>query len=121
MRFLRLQSGRMDGNLVLRQIGIAIVAGLLTGTAIGATPLVISQKGREFQPKEIAINRGETLQFLNDDGDLLHHTYLKSDTFSFDSGDQKPGSKFEVVFTASGKFVVRCAIHPKMKLLVAVD
>src|SRR5690349_22531204 len=38
--------------------------------------------------------------------------------FRSDSGDQKPGSKFEVAFTVPGKFAVRCAIHPKMKLLV---
>jgi len=95
---------------------------MLTGAALAATaPLVISQKGREFQPHDIAIKRGEILQFINDDGDLLHHTYLKSDSFSFDSGDQKPGSKFEVAFSATGKFTVRCAIHPKMKLLVQVD
>ena len=121
MRFLRAQFLQRNGNLVVRQITIAIVSGMLAGMAIGATPLVISQKGREFQPQEIAIKRGETLQFINDDGDLLHHTFLKSGTFSFDSGDQKPGSKFEVTFTVAGKFAVRCAIHPKMKLLVLVE
>jgi hypothetical protein len=34
----------------------------------------------------------------NDDGDLLHHAYLTSPTFSFDSNDQKPGTSFTVVF-----------------------
>ena len=108
-------------TLVWRQITIAVIAGMVTGTAIGATPLVISQKGREFEPREIMIKRGETLKFINDDGDLLHHAYLKSEAFSFDSGDQTPGSKFEVVFTVTGQFTVRCAIHPKMKLVVVVD
>src|SRR3954447_5069782 len=122
MWLLRAPSLQRDRTSVTRRLGVAICAGLLAGAAIAATaPLVISQKGREFRPHEIAIKRGDILQFINDDGDLLHHTYLKSDSFSFDSGDQKPGSKFEVAFTASGKFVVRCAIHPKMKLLVLVD
>ncbi len=115
------QSVQVKWSHVRYQIAIAIVAGMIVGTAMGATPYIISQKGREFQPTEIALKRGESVQFINDDGDLLHHTYLKSETFSFDSGDQKPGSKFEVVFTAAGRFTVRCAIHPKMKLVVDVD
>ena len=121
MRFWLSQTSKREWTFGERQIAIAIVLGILTGTAMGATAHLISQKEREFQPREIAIKRGEALQFINDDGDLLHHTYLKSDSFSFDSGDQKPGSKFEVAFTVAGKFAVRCAIHPKMKLLVLVD
>jgi plastocyanin len=102
------------------RIAVAAVAGILTGTAMGASPLVISQMDREFKPNNVKIKRGETLQFVNDDGDLRHHAYLKSPSFSFDSGDQVPGSKFEVAFTAAGEFNVRCAIHPKMKLMVVV-
>src|SRR3954451_22514541 len=119
MRLLRAQSWQT--NRLVRQFSVAIIAGMLTGAAIAAGPIVISQKGRQFQPQEIAIKRGETLQFINDDGDLLHHTYLKSDSFSFDSDDQKPVSNFDVAFTVPGRFAVRCAIHPKMKLLVQVN
>ena len=103
------------------ELSIVVVAGLLAGTALGAVPRLISQKGQQFRPNEISITPGEALQFVNDDGDLLHHTYLKSEKFNFDSGDQKPGSKFEVVFPATGQFTVRCAIHPKMRLVVNVD
>ena len=112
---------QLERSHVRYQIATAIFAGMIVGTAMGAAPYLISKKGREFQPKEIVLKRGESLKFINDDGDLLHHTYLKSETFSFDSGDQKPGSKFEVAFTAAGRFTVRCAIHPKMKLVVDVD
>jgi plastocyanin len=109
------------GTSPWRQLAIAVVTGMLTGTAFGSVSHLISQKGREFRPGEISIKVGEALQFINDDGDLLHHIYLKSNTFGFDSGDQNPGSKFEVIFPASGQFTVRCAIHPKMKLVVNVD
>ncbi len=81
----------------------AVVAGLLAGAALGAGPYSISQKDREFKPREISIKRGEALRFINDDGELLHH-----------------GSKFEVAFPAAGNFTVLCAIHPKMRLLVHV-
>jgi plastocyanin len=60
------------------------------------------------------------LQIVNDDGDLRHHAYIDSEKFTFDSGDQEPGSKANVVFTVAGEFDVLCAIHPKMKLVVHV-
>lgn len=101
-------------------ITAAVVAGLLAGAALGAGPYSISQKDREFKPREISIKPGEALRFVNDDGELLHHAYLNSAAFSFDSGDQQPGSKFDVVFPAAGNFTVLCAIHPKMRLLVHV-
>lgn len=108
-----------------KKAGISIMAaaatGLFIGTALGAATYSISQKDREFQPKQISIKRGETLRFINDDGQLLHHAYLKSDSFNFDSGDQKPGSTFEVSFPVAGSFSVLCAIHPKMKLTVDVN
>lgn len=93
---------------------------MLAGAALGAGPYSISQKDREFRPKEIVIRQGETLRFINDDGELLHHAYLNSETFDFDSGDQQPGSKFEVVFPVAGDYTVLCGIHPKMKLVVHV-
>ncbi|MGY3532474.1 methylamine utilization protein [Bradyrhizobium sp. USDA 4452] len=117
-----------SGLLRIRRLGrsgrvplmAAIVTGALAGAALGASPYVISQKDREFKPAEISIKRGEVLRFINDDGELLHHAYLSSDTFSFDSGDQQPGSKFDVTFSVPGDYTVLCGIHPKMKLAVHV-
>jgi plastocyanin len=107
---------RSDAHVLL-----AVLGGLLAGGALAAGPYQISQKNREFQPGYIAITRGEALRFINDDGDLLHHAYLTSPTFEFDSNDQKPGTSFTVVFPVAGSFTVRCGIHPKMKLLVNVN
>ena len=81
----------------------------------------VSQRGRAFLPGELVIKRGEIVQIVNDDGDLLHHAYVESDRFNFDSGDQEPGSKVDIAFTVSGNFTVLCGIHPKMKLLVHVN
>ena len=73
-----------------------------------------------FTPAKSRIKRGETIQIVNDDADLLHHAYIDSPKFSFDSGDQKPGSVTPITFTVAGDFDVLCAIHPKMKLDVHV-
>ena len=104
------------------QAGAAALAGMLVaGAAFSAgTPHVVSQAGREFRPTEVTINRGDTVQIVNDDDDLLHHLYVDSDRLQFDSGDQKPGSRTNIDFTSAGTFMVLCAIHPKMKLTVRV-
>ena len=103
--------------------GIAAMAIVALGTLAGlALPqYTISQKGREFHPGQIAIKRGETIQIVNDDGDLLHHAYIDAKDFAFDSGDQQPGSRTDITFPVAGTFDVLCAIHPKMKLQVKVQ
>jgi plastocyanin len=114
-----------DLLLARRPIAIAFVAGALTafGTLLGSAlpQYSISQKGREFHPDEVTIKRGESIQIVNDDGDLLHHAYVDSEKFSFDSGDQKPDSITPITFQVAGDFDVLCAIHPKMRLVVHVQ
>jgi plastocyanin len=104
-------------------VGGAAAAIVALGTLVGlALPqYTISQKGREFHPGQIAIKRGETIQIVNDDGDLLHHAYIDAKDFAFDSGDQQPGSRTDITFPVAGTFDVLCAIHPKMKLQVKVQ
>lgn len=100
--------------------GAALSIGLGTLVGLALPQSIISQKGREFHPGEITITRGESIQIVNDDADLIHHAYIDSPKFTFDSGDQEPGSKTEIVFPVAGDFNVLCAIHPKMRLVVHV-
>lgn len=115
-------------NLRRREIALVAVAAIsltmLGGLAWadrGAPRFQVSQRGRAFQPGELSVNRGDIVRIVNDDGDLLHHAYVESDEFNFDSGDQEPGAKVDVAFTVSGNFTVLCGIHPKMKLVVHVN
>ena len=71
----------------------------------------ISQKGREFHPGEISDQARRDDQIVNDDGDLLHHAYIDSPKFSFDSGDQKPGSKTDD-HLPGGRRLRRAVRHP---------
>ncbi len=104
--------------VVLAAVTALIGFGTFAGLAL--PQYVVSQKGRIFQPSEITIQRGEAIQIINDDADLLHHAYIDSDKISFDSGDQKPGSMTSITFRLPGTFNVLCAIHPKMLLVVHV-
>src|SRR5271163_3139603 len=65
----------------------AAIFGLGTLVGLALPQYTVSQKGREFNPHQITIKRGETIEIVNDDGDLLHHAYIDSKEFSFDSGD----------------------------------
>ena len=103
---------------VLAATATLIGFGTLAGLAL--PQYVVSQKGREFSPNNVTIKRGEAVQVVNDDADLLHHAYIDSDKFSYDSGDLGPGSKTSIAFPVAGTFDVLCAIHPKMKLVVHV-
>jgi plastocyanin len=108
-------------------VASASMLGMLTGASLvgigaslAAPQYSVSQKGREFRPATMTVSRGDTVQIVNDDGDLRHHAYIDSAKFSFDSGDQEPGSKTSITFALPGDFDVLCAIHPKMRLAVHV-
>lgn len=113
----------MPPGLVAAGVGLAacLAAALVAATRLEASGPVVSQKGRAFQPGSLVIGRGDTVTVVNDDSDLTHHAYIESDAFSFDSGDQEPGSRTAITFPKSGTFQVLCGIHPKMKLTVRVN
>lgn len=99
-----------------------LILAALAGTALASTNTrtVVSQRGRAFLPGSLSIHQGDTVEIVNDDGDLMHHAYVDDPEFSFDSGDQEPGAKADIAFTKAGTFAVLCGIHPKMKLVVNV-
>lgn len=102
--------------------GILSICAILGSVALAAVPQhFVSQKDQIFTPGELTIKRGETVQIVNDDGDLLHHLYIDSKQLEYDSGDQEPGAKVDITFPAKGAFDVLCGIHPKMRLIVRVD
>lgn len=107
---------RVGGALAL----ILLVGGAASAEKAGGVFLA-SQRGQAFRPGELTIERGNTVQIVNDDGDILHHAYIKSSTFSFDSGDQQPGRTVAITFPVAGRFDVLCGIHPKMRLRVQVN
>jgi plastocyanin len=105
-----------------RALVIIGTAALCLGMATVAVALdshTISQKGRTFNPKEITVAPGETLNIPNDDN-YIHQIFVHAPNFKFDSAEMPPGDKIAVQFPAAGIYEVRCHIHPKMILLVTV-
>ena len=116
---LRLVEFRASRRIIAATLAILSVA---ASAALAVEPqYVVSQKNQIFTPGELSIKRGDTVEVINDDGDLLHHLYVSTKQFEFDSGDQEPGAKVDITFPKTGTFDVLCGIHPKMKLIVHVD
>lgn len=92
---------------------------LVAVPAFAASVYTVIQRGRAFAVGEIAINRGDSIRFTNED-EFLHQIYVDSGEMAFDSDEQRPGRTIEVKFPRAGTFPVRCHIHPKMLLVVQV-
>lgn len=101
-------------------VALAAIGAGFAWHASAITFLQVSQKDRSFQPGTAEIGAGQVLRIVNDDGELLHHAYVKSSEFNFDSGEQEPGGHVDIVFPTAGHYTVLCGIHPKMHLAVTV-
>ena len=106
---------------MIRSMILAIVIGAAPAVlAAAASPTVVSQLRRAFSVRQISIKRGDVIRFENAD-EFLHHVYVRSPAFSFNSGEQEPGRSIEIGFPVTGSFDVRCEVHPRMLLTVSVQ
>ena len=105
----------------MRYLWIAAPAGVLfAGGLCVAASTDIDQVGQKFSQTSLGVGRGDVVRFINHD-DVTHNiNVIDANDIGLDKGLQKPGESIEQVFDAAGKFVVRCGIHPKMKMTVAV-
>jgi plastocyanin len=101
--------------MTVRLAVIGFCLATLVAPAFAAGSIIV-QKGRAFRPVEVAIARGETLIFTNEDS-FIHQIYVDG---LFDSEEKAPGENLSEVFTKSGTFTVRCHIHPVMHMTVHV-
>lgn len=99
---------------------VAASAAVTTQVLAQAGEVTVVQKEIAFVPERIEVKAGSTVVFVNDDR-FGHNVYSETPGADFDIGRQPPGQRTPVVFRRAGNFEVRCRIHPKMKLEVAVS
>jgi plastocyanin len=87
------------------------LAAWLCGAA-GAEEVVVSQRDKTFTPGELKVKAGDT---------ITHNIFSRSENAQFNLKMQPPGQDLRQRFDKPGTAVVRCAIHPKMKLVVQVE
>jgi cytochrome c peroxidase len=94
------------------------LAALAAGVRAASTTIV--QSGQQFSEKSITLSPGESITFSNQD-DVTHNiNVINDDDDATDLGLQKPGENLIFKFDQSGRFKVRCSIHPSMKMTVNV-
>jgi plastocyanin len=99
---------------------VAAVLILVSGGAANSAEHVLTQKAKKFDQKKMAIKKGDSIKFINSDS-ITHNIHSRSAPDKFDLGAQAPGTESKHTFDKAGKFKVRCAIHPKMKVTVKVN
>jgi len=84
----------------------------------GTEDFTISQHNKVLSMSQIDIHVGDQITFVNEDN-VNHSLYSETPGADFEVL-QRPGQSFTRRFSQPGVVVVRCAIHPGMKLTVRV-
>jgi plastocyanin len=105
--------------MYIRRSMIIAAAVLVSAVGAAAQPVVVTQRGLAFTPNELSLTKGQTVEFVNDDG-TAHNILIAGDGVSFNGGLQPSGGHVKYVFAKAGTYQVGCGIHPKMKLTIAV-
>jgi plastocyanin len=97
----------------------ALTAICLAGLPAQAEEVTVGQAGKTFNPADLQIKVGDSVSFNNDD--TVTHAVLVKGPAETNLGPIKVGEAKSVTFDAPGTYDVKCAIHPKMKLTIAVQ
>lgn len=76
-------------------------------------PVVMSHKNKQFSPRVLPLNKGDVVDFLNDDG-IYHNVFSLSKSKPFDLGIYPKGSSKLVPFDKTGLVKIYCNLHPQM-------
>jgi len=93
--------------------------GLMLAALASAAEHEVTQRDKGFSRESLIIQPGDTVVVKNED-DVVHNLLSKSGGLELNEL-QKSGEKTKIVFKDAGQWVIRCAIHPKMKLTINVQ
>jgi len=95
---------------------------LILPAAAQADTVDVIESNLLFNQTEITIHPGDHVRFVNNDGDQhnLHLQDSDDEDSDNDLGFQAPGQIVNIAFPTRGNFLVRCHLHPGMKLTVRV-
>lgn len=121
--------------IVISGLAIALVAagcgssGGGSSTSSSSTPApssgdatLVHMKNIQFNPKTLTVNKGDTVEWINDDS--VNHDVTK-DTgpgpqFSSGSGNLSGGQSYKVTFNTPGTVKYECTVHPGMTGTIVV-
>lgn len=83
----------------------------------GAAPVVIEIEQFQFSPREITIDAGTGIEWINHD-QTVHN--VVSPEARLASPGMDTGDHFDFTFAKPGDYVYRCALHPHMTGVIHV-
>jgi plastocyanin len=83
----------------------------------GATE--VSMEGIAFQPAEVTVSAGDTVNWVNND--TVGHDVTADSFSSGEPGAMANGDEFEHTFEEAGTFDYVCTVHPGMEGSVVVE
>ena len=83
-----------------------------------ARPVTIDQKGMKFIPHVLAVQKGQTVLFLNDDP--LRHNIFSPDNEKYNLGTWAQGDSKPHTFSSTGIYHQLCNVHPEMGAVIVV-
>jgi plastocyanin len=103
------------------QVAIVYLEGTFAGPSGSNAPLIVEQKSYQFNPAIVALKKGTTVVFPNQDDDY-HHVFSYSKAKEFDLGRYRNDEKTQptVVFDKLGLVKIGCEIHDHMRAFVLV-
>jgi plastocyanin len=102
------------------RLALGLIAAAAVTSLAQASDVSVAQAAQKFSTTELDITRGDTVHFLNHD-DVTHNIMIvDANGDPEDKGLQKPGEQIVRRFDVAGRFQVRCAIHPRMKMTIGV-
>ena len=96
---------------------LCAITGAVAQTATSSAPAVVTIKNLSYQPAQINVQPGQTVEFRNQD--IFAHT-VTADDGSFDSGLIQPGSSWKLTISKPATIAYHCAPHPNMKATLVV-
>lgn len=98
-------------NLLFAQ-AVSAPTGEQSSTAAHTPAAEVTIKNFRFQPAQLSVHPGETIEFKNED--IFAHS-VTADDGSFDSGLIQPGSSWTLTVAKAGTIAYHCTPHPNMK------
>lgn len=81
-------------------------------------PLKVAGVPHRFDPEEVSINTGDTVEWISEDEQ--YHTVTSNDG-GFEDGElTEVGASYSCTFEEAGDYPYRCIVHPSMVGVVKV-
>ena len=95
------------------------VVWLVGGEASRPGNFTISQKNKRFIPHVLAVPKGSTVNFPNDDS-IFHNVFAEYNARKFDLGMYPKGTSKSVTFDKVGTVSILCNVHCEMSAYVVI-